>query len=341
MTTASDPDDDETVARLEARFERDARLDRWVQARGADLERAYEREGDARTMLALAASAWVRERDGSHDVEQAVAAIASAVAAGVGTNLEPACARLVWATRSARQPGDALEAAEHYAVLGLASARRRREREAAECVWEAIRFVAAARDGDDGDEALARFAELATRRLGNLAALVGAYLPFWSFPYAFRWARAAPPFGRGSGGGVDLVDGSRPDGRLALAYRMGKPRGAIAGALDRCAWHLRRSSPVHRLEHARAVAAIADVAEALERGWAVAGARSPSDAVVRVAGDALTRPFALGDVAPPQILDRARRALVPVLAAEWPDVGEVCVEHDSWRRHGAVAAPAA
>lgn len=349
---SDDESDDE--ARREAYFDRGARLDRWVQARGAELQRAYEEQGDGRVMLSLAASAWVRDAPSAlasteargpsraADLDHAVAAIAAAVAASVPTNLEPACARLVWAARSAARSAEALEAAEHYAALGLAAARRRGEREAAECVWEAIRFVSApASEPDVRDDALARFAELAQRRLVNLGALVGAYLPFWSFPYAFRWERAAPPFGRGARGVSDPVDDRRIEGWLALAYRMGKGRDSIAAALDRCAWQARRHATLDALEHARSTLAIAELAEDLSRRWAITGASSPLDAVERIAARALVGPFAIGERDLRRAAERAQRALCPVLGAEWPDVAEVGREHAAWRRERAPLATAA
>jgi len=85
-----------------ARFEREATLDKFVQLNGARMREAYERHPDTKLLLAFASGGWTRERFDTPDVEQGIAAIAAGVAASARSNLEPACSRLIWATRRER-----------------------------------------------------------------------------------------------------------------------------------------------------------------------------------------------------------------------------------------------
>jgi hypothetical protein len=316
-----------------ARFEREAHLDRFVQAHGGGLRDMYEGHDDAKLLLGFASSRWTRERLDAPDVEHGVAAIAAGVAANARSNLEPACSRLLWATRRERLDDSALEGAEHYARLSLATAKRVPEREAAECVCEAVRFVREGRHGDldARDAALSRMSALAERRVPNFASLVGAHFPFWSFPFAFRWDERAPTLGRGRLGLPDPLDDESVEGLLVLAYRRGRSRGEMAEALERCACAARRALP-GGLEQARATGAISELARDLQASWVVRDARSPIDVVERIAPTTLAQAFvrAPGDAS--RAARRAAAALVPVLHAHWPELSVLGAEHRAFRR---------
>ena len=315
-----------------ARFERVATLDRWVQRHGDALSVAYESHSDARVLLSFAVSAWARERHDAPDVEHGVAAIAASVAASARSNLEPACSRLLWATRRRRAGFDALDAAQHYATLALATARRAADRDAADCVSAAVRFVRAGRrdDLDDRDAALERLAVLAERRLPNFASLVGAHFPFWSFPFAFRWAEPAPRYGRGRLGIPDPRSDEDVAGLLSLAYRSGRTRGEISEALERCACAARRVAP-GGLDQARATSAISELARDLRDTWVVRDAISPSDLVERVAPRTLGLPFSRAPGDDARARQRASLVLAPLLSSHWPDLAEIGAEHRDYR----------
>ncbi len=314
------------------RFEREAALDRWVQGRGDALAHAYETHSDAQVLLSFAVSSWARERHDAPDVEHGVASIAASVAASARSNLEPACSRLLWATRRGRTDGDALEAAQHYATLAFATAKRAADRDAAECVSSAVRFVRAGRRNalDDRDAALERLAMLAERRLPNLASLIGAHFPFWSFPFAFRWGEDAPRFGRGRLGLPDPCSDEDLGGLLSLAYRSGRTRAEISEALERCACASRRIAP-GGLEQARATSTISELARDLRDTWVLRDASSPSDLTERVAPRTLALPFLRG----PGDVERAQRrasfVLCPVLLAHWPELAEIGAAHRGFR----------
>lgn len=316
-----------------ARFEREASLDRFVQASGGRMRDAYERHADAKLLLTFASGSWTRERFDAPDVEQGIAAIAAGVAANARSNLEPACSRLLWATRRERLDASALDGAEHYALLSLATAKRTAEREAAECVQEAVKCVREGRRGDldARDAALDRLGSLAARRLPNFASLVGAHFPFWSFPFAFRWDEPTPCFGRGRLGLADPLDDDTIEGILTLAYRRGHTRGELAEALERCACAVRRVAP-GGLEQARATSAISELARDLRDSWVVRDARSPRDVAERIA----PRTLALAFVRAPNDLDRAARrasaVLGPVLRAHWPELVTLGAEHRAFER---------
>ena len=313
------------------RFEREASLDRWVEANGDTMREVYESLADGKRLLLFATSGWARERADAPDVEHGVAAIAAGVAASSRANLEPACARLLWATRRERIDASAFDAADHYALLALATAKRAPEREAAECVTAAIRFVRAGRalDLDARDAALDRVATLAEKRLSNFPALVGAHFPFWSLPYAFRWDDPAPTCGRGRLGASDPQDDKTLAGLLTIAYRNGRTRGEIAEALERCACTARRIGP-GGLEHARATSAISELAHDLRDSWVVRDAASPRDVIERVAPRTLALPFVRrpGDLVRAE--QRAALALAPTLREQWPDVAAIAAVHRSF-----------
>jgi hypothetical protein len=315
-----------------ARFEREAALDRWVQANGDRMREAYEGLADGKRLLAFATSSWVRERADAPDVEHGIAAIAAGVAATTRSNLEAACSRLLWATRRERVDASAFDAAEHYTVLALATAKRAPEREAAECVSQAIRFVRAGRaaDLDARDAALDRIGTLAEKRLSNFPALVGAHFPFWSFPFAFRWDDPAPDGGRGKLGASDPVDAS-VRGLFTLAYRRGRTRGEIAEALERCACAIRRLAP-GGLEQARATSAVSELARDVRDSWAVRDAIAPRELVERIAPRMLSLPFSRmpGDFARAE--QRASQLLVPVLRDHWPDLDALVETHRTYAR---------
>lgn len=315
-----------------ARFEREAAIDRWVQANGAAMQRTYDGHADGKRLLSFAASSWTRERPDAPDVEHGIAAIVAGVAANARSNLEQACSRLLWATRRERLDASALDGAEHYALLSLATAKRVPEREAAECVRQAIRFVRAGRVGDADARyaALDRVAALAERRLPNFAALIGAHFPFWSFPYAFRWDDPAPRAGRGRLGLPDPIDGDTTLGLLTLAYRRGLDRSQLAEALERCACAVRRIAP-GGLDQARATGAISELARDLETSWVVRDAISAQDVVVRVAPRTLALAFARGSGDLDRAEGRASAVLAPVLRAHWPDLALLGEEHRRFR----------
>jgi len=310
-----------------ARFEREAALDRWVQTNGRAMREAYESLGDGKRLLAFATSAWVRDRLDVPEVEHGIAAIAAGVAATTRSNLEPACSRLLWATRRERLDASAFDAAEHYTVLALATAKRAPEREAAECVSQAIRFVRAGRssDPDTRDAAMHRVGTIAERRLSNFPSLVGAHFPFWSFPFAYRWDDPSPEGGRGKLGASDPVDAS-VRGMLTLAYRRGRTRGEIAEALERCACAIRRLAP-GGLDRARATSAVSDLARDLKDSWSVRDATSPRDTVERVAPRTLVLPFVRNASDQARAEERASLVLVPVLRAHWSDLDALVEEH--------------
>lgn len=314
------------------RFEREAALDRWVQAHGGAMRERYERHAAGRELLAFATSAWTREKLEGPEVEHGVAAIAAGVAASARCNLEPACSRLLWVTRRDRHDPSAIDAAEHYATLAFVTAKRAPEREAAECVVHAVRFVRAGRAGDLDARAAAieRVSALAERRLPNFASLVGAHFPFWSFPYAFRWDEPAPRFGRGALGLADPLDEETLDGVMALAYRRGRTRAEMSEAVERCACAVRRLAP-GGLEQARATALVSELARDLRDTWAIRDAASPSDLAERVLPRALSLPFVRGVGDQERATRRATAALVPVLLAHWPDLIALGHEHRAHR----------
>lgn len=315
------------------RFEREAALDRWVQAHGDAMRERYERHATGRELLVFATSRWTREKLEGPEVEHGVAAIAAGVAASARCNLEPACSRLLWVTRRDRHDPSALEAAEHYATLAFVTAKRAAERESAECVMQAVRFVRAGRDEDLDVRAAAleRVAALAERRLSNFASLVGAHFPFWSFPYAFRWDEPAPRFGRGPLGLADPLDEETLEGIMTLAYRRGRSRAELSEAVERCACAIRRLSP-GGLDQARATALVSELARDLRDSWAVRDAASPGDLVERVVPRALSTPFVRGVGDHERGMRRATAALVPVLLAHWPDLIALGTEHRAHRR---------
>lgn len=318
-----------------ARFEREATLDRFVQKHGARMRDTYERHADAEVLLAFASGPWTRERFDTLDVEQGIAAIAAGVAAHARTtNLEPACSRLLWATRRERHDTSALDGAEHYARLAFVTAKRPGEREAAECVCQAVRFVREGRraDLDARDAALERLSILAARRLPNFASLVGAHFPFWSFPFAFRWDERAPRSGRGRLGLPDPRGDEGVESLLVLAYRRGRTRGELAEALELCACGLRRVAP-GGLEQARATSAISELARDLRDSWVVRDARSPRDVVERVAPRTLASAFVTRGASDHDRAERRAAAIfAPVLYEHWPDLVELVHEHRAFER---------
>lgn len=311
----------------EQRFARGAAIDRWVQRYGADLRSAYDERADAWTMLSLASGPWLAEEGVTRLADRAVAAVASAVGASVSINLEPACARLLWVSERERPGSDALDAAEHYALLGLASARRPSERAAAECVWEAARFLA--EHGPTRQASLHRFVALAEGRLTNAASLVGSHLPFWRFPFAYRWSREAPSLGRGFTGLADPVAGHDGLAAFVLAYRAGRAREEIAGGIERCAAACRREPCLDPLAHARGTAVISEFAALLSERWTVPGARSAIDVVERIVPEVLSAPWeSLGPVG---ARAQAARVARPVLSKLWPELLPIAAEHEAFR----------
>jgi hypothetical protein len=315
-----------------ARFEREATTDRWVQAHGAEMAREYEDHASAERLLDFAVGPWTRQREDAIEVEQGIAAIAAGVAAHSRGNLEPACSRLLWATRRERIDQGALDGAEHYALLALATAQRNADRDAAQCVCEAVRFVRAGRkhDLDARSAALERFATLASKRVPNFASLVGAHFPFWSFPFAFRWDDPAPPAGRGRLGLSDPLDVDRLEGLFTLAYRSGRDRLELAEAIERCACAARRIAP-GGLEQARATGAISELGRDLRDSWVVRDALSPTDVVSRVVPRTLALPFVPSTPDLDAAHRRAAAFLSPVLRAHWPELARLSAEHRAFR----------